>query len=297
MIDYLTGANDKMFGQTLVLLQAVEEVGASGLVRVCDLGLTEGERRFLDSLGRLAVADPPLPGEFHHPWYHKAALVDYARPDAETVVWIDADMILMTDPRPHVDALLDEMRSEGRVVAAAPDYHPSIGESIRHLGSEGYDVSPFVRRLREHGISIEHPYLNSAFIVADSREMLDAWKRITLETPEHCLWEQNAFNVAAWRDPGRVTVLDRGVWNLFGDDMAAASLSEDGSGLLWRGRPVVVLHTTGKFCENVMRTFDVRGVRFSTRLRAITEPHLRKHQLGLLDRFVQENEDALIELL
>jgi hypothetical protein len=298
LIQYLTGTNDKMFAQALILLQSAEEVGASGLVKVCDFGLTEGERAFLESRAQLAVADPPVPAVLSHPWFHKAAIADFAGPDAETVVWIDADMILMTDPRPHVEALLAAMRSDGREIAATPDYlGPSIGETIRQIAAQGHYVAPFELRLTEQGISREHRYLNSAFFVADSREMLDAWKRITRETNEHCLFEQNAFNVAAWRTPDRVLILDRGVWNLFDADLESASFSGIGSGLLCHGQQVLVLHCAGKFCETIMKTIDVRGCRLSSMLRAFTEPNLRAIQIGLLERFVAENQEPLVEML
>jgi hypothetical protein len=297
VIDYLTGADSRMFAQALILIQSLEEAGAHGLVRVCDFGLDAGQRRFLESRGQLAFADPPLPSRFHHAWYHKATIVDCARPDAETVMWIDADMMLMADPRPHVDALVSAMRRDGCRVAAAPDCTPSIGDYILTARAKGYDVDPFVQRLAEYGISQEHPYLNAGLYVADSREVMDTYKRLTFETREHAMWEQNAFNVAAWRDPRQVVTLDRGVWNLFNADLKEASLAGDGRGILCRGLQVLVVHVAGDFCEPIMKTIDVRGCRFSSRLRAHTEPHLREFQIGLFERFVTENQDALVEML
>ena len=102
-IQFVTGADDRMFLHTLILLQTFANVGAAGAIKVCDFGFTKGQRRFLKARGQLLVANPPIPQSHHgHPWYRKAALVEYIARDVDTVVWLDCDVMLTGDPRSEV---------------------------------------------------------------------------------------------------------------------------------------------------------------------------------------------------
>jgi hypothetical protein len=301
LIAYRTGTNDKLFAQTLILLQSLEEVGAQRLLKVCDFGLSEGERRFLESRGQLAVADPPVPPKLSHPWYHKAALQDFADPEAEAIVWLDADMIMTADPRPVVEAILAEMRREGHALATTQDVIGlSLGDTIRRIAAAHENSRPFLRLLEEHGISEDHPYLNSGFFIAGSRAMLQEWKRITFEGPMYFLFEQNAYNVAAWREPGRVRILDRRTWNVCGQDLDAIVFNGEGGEVLCQGRPAIALHATDigySQTEMIAKTIVLPGCRLSSKLKALRNPRLRAVQIGLFERFVSQNGDALAELL
>lgn len=300
MIEYLTGADDKLFAQSLILLQSMEEAG--GLVRVCDFGLTEGERRFLESLGRLAVADPPVPARLDHAWYHKGALASFARPDAEAVVWLDADMIVTADPRAEVEGIVSEMRAAGQSIATTQDViELNLGDTIRRIGAAHENARPFLRKLEETGISLELPYVNSGFFVARERKLLEEWRRITFEfRPPHCLFEQNAFNIAVWLEPERVRLLDRRTWNICGRDLDSVEISDSGAGALCEGRPALVLHATDigySQTEIIAKTVVLPGCRLAARLKALRDPRLREIQIGLFERFVSRNQEALAEML
>jgi hypothetical protein len=39
-IQFVTGADDRMFLQTLILLQSFANAGATGAIKVCDFGFT-----------------------------------------------------------------------------------------------------------------------------------------------------------------------------------------------------------------------------------------------------------------
>jgi len=84
-IDYLTGTDARTFPQCFILLQSFERSAPGARFRVCDFGLTGGQRRFLGSRGQLATANPPVPKALDHPWFHKAALGTFVKPDTDAV--------------------------------------------------------------------------------------------------------------------------------------------------------------------------------------------------------------------
>src|SRR6266851_3511911 len=112
-IEYFAGTDARMFPQCFMLLPSFEEAGAPNTLRICDFGLSSGQRRFLASRGQLATPTPAVPKHLKDPWYHKAALVDFGSRNAAAYVWLDADMVVLTDPRPLVAAILDEMGRSG----------------------------------------------------------------------------------------------------------------------------------------------------------------------------------------
>jgi hypothetical protein len=299
MIQYLTGSDDKQFAQLAVLLQSLDDAGLRDASAVCDFGLDEAQKRFLLTRGQLAAADPPVPADLGHYWYRKAALVDYARPDADALVWIDADALVIGDPQPHVEAIVADMGAKGQSIAAAPDAAgSSVGDAIARFNVKGADTRRFVSLLHENGMPLARPYLNAGVFIAASRDWLQQYKRIVHSGPEGYLFEQNAFNVAAWRDPAGVRILDRRTWNAHGADLAAIVPSNDG--LVCGGTPVRVLHATGEPDVHVTG-IDVDLVlpdrKVSVKLRVGFRPDVAKMQADLFVKFVVQNRDALVGIL
>jgi hypothetical protein len=298
-IQFVTGADDRMFLHTLILLQTFANVGAADAIKVCDFGLTKGQRSFLKAHGQLLVADPSIPQSYQHPWYSKAALVQFIAPDVDTVVWLDCDVMLTSDPRSEVAALVAEMRQSGEIVAACNERF-DLGEFCRNWEAKGKNTVPFVRLLHQFGVASHHPYLNSGVFVAASREWLVKWKEVTFDIEEHFLFEQNAFNATAWLAPEHVRLLDRRHWNLHGSDLDRISIGTDLASLRCDDQEVMVVHATSEY-ERHVGLLEGSGRlgdrRIPVWLKIFRQPSLQAQQRALLDQFIGSHEAELAEHL
>ncbi|HZB93471.1 MAG TPA: hypothetical protein VE397_18630, partial [Stellaceae bacterium] len=278
-IQFLTGTDSRMFGHVFILLQSFAELEASGAIAVCDFGLSAPQRRFLEARGQLAEV-PALRGKRIHPWYAKASLVDFLPRAAEVAVWVDADMVMIQDPRTLVAALVAEMAKERQTLAACvDDPRIDIARFIQKIEQIGGDVRPFRALLAQWRIPPKRPYLNSGLFVAASRRWLEDWKKTTFEVEEHMLWEQNAFNVTAWRNAAAVRLLDRRQWNVHGD--ALAQIERAGDRLLCDGEAVVALHATSEGERHIateMHPWSLAGRPQTSRLRFFRDEALRALQ-------------------
>lgn len=295
-IQFVTGTDAAMFAQTFILMQSLEETGATHHLTVCDFGMTSLQRRFLETRGQLATI-PTLPKERQHPWYYKSALIDFIGHKASTAVWLDADTMVMTDPGPAVESLVADMNASGHTVAACQDT-PSmdIAGIVQFWMRTGHDCTPFIQRLRQWNIRPQHEYLNSGFFIVNSRRWLKDWKRLTFETAPYFLFEQSAFNVVAWRSPNKVRILDAREWNLHGDALGRISFEDDGQRALCDGRRVVVVHATSlgeRHHEVRVESWEISGVTRSDTIKAFRNRRLREMQSRLFRRFVTNNERVL----
>jgi hypothetical protein len=289
---FLTGTNAKMFGQMLLLLQSFEEAGAGAALTVCDFGLTPEQRRFLAARNQLAAL-PSRAEEGRHSWYDKASLTDFIEGDPDVVVWVDADMIVTSDPRPLVAAIVEEMRRDGQCVAAClDDSGHSLDDFLRWAAGDGNPCPRFAQLLERDGIGRERPYLNSGFFIVTSRPWLEAWKAATFEIGTELLFEQNAFNLVAWRAPGSVRLLNAQRWNLHNDALGRVTFVDGSPAPLCDGEPVAVLHATAKSETHIhfkVVHFTLGEKPVSVRLKAFRHPMLSQMQLGLLSRFLEAN--------
>jgi hypothetical protein len=298
-IQFVTGADDRMFLHTLILLQSFENVGAADAIKVCDFGFTKGQRRFLETHGQLLVADPSIPERYQHPWYRKASLVQYIARDVDTVVWLDCDVILTGDPRPQVAALVAEMRQRGEIIAACNEGF-DLDAFCRNWEAKGKNTAPFVQLLQQAGIALHRPYLNSGVFVAASRAWLAKWKEITFDIKEHFLFEQNAFNAAAWLAPEQVRLLDRRHWNLHGSDLDRISIGNDLASLRCDDQEVMVVHATSEYERHVSLlegSGRLGGRRIPVWLKIFCQSGLQVQQRALLDQFFGSHERELADHL
>jgi len=288
-----------MFLHTLILLQSFANAGAADAIKVCDFGFTPGQRSFLKSHDKLLAADPPIPQSHQHPWYHKAALVEFIPRDIDATVWLDSDVMLTRDPRSEVAALIAEMRNSGAMIAACI-IGIDLGAFCRDWEAAGKNMAPFVNLLHRFGIAPHHPYLNSAVFVTTTQEWLVEWKNVTFDIERHFLFEQNAFNAVAWLTPERVRILDRRRWNVYGADLNRISIGADLASLRCDDQEVMVVHATSEDER------DVRLLEGSKRLadrqipvwlKVFCQPRLQAQQLALLDQFIKLHEAELVKHL
>jgi hypothetical protein len=299
-LQIVTGADERMFLHTLILLQSFANAGAADAIKVCDFGLTVGQQGFLKSRDMLLVAKVPLPTASKHPWYKKAALVDFIPDGADAVMWLDSD-VMLTGPTvlSEVAGLIDEMRRADEIIAACRD-ELDLVSFCRAWGARGKNIAPFAQVLDDCGIALDHPYLNSGVFVTTSREWLAEWKSTALDVLEHFLFEQNAFNVVAWGAPARTRTLDRRRWNVHGSDLNRISVGGDLASLRCDDQKVMVVHATSPDAKHV-QLIEGSGMignrRIPVRLRLFSDKYLQARQFALLDQFIKLHEAELMKHL
>jgi hypothetical protein len=109
------------------------------------------------------------------------------------------------------------------------------------------------------------------------------------------LFEQNAFNVMAWREPSKVQTLDLWRWNVHGRMLARIAVAADGK-ITCYDRPVIGLHATSPdptFLKHERHGWTAGGKAFTSDIRLFTHPTLRELQCRLFARFVADNGSAL----
>jgi len=301
-MQFVTGTDDRLFLYALILLQSFANAGAADAIKVCDFGLTAGQRSFLKSHNKLLVAETPLPSNCQHPIYKKAALVDYIPYDIDAVMWLDADVMLTgKTPLLEVAALIHEMNNSGAMIAACADQNNlDLGSFFSFFQTLGHNTAPFVELLDRLGVALDHRYLNSGVFITTSREWLLEWKSVTLDTKEPFLVEQNIFNVLAWRTPERVRILDNRRWNVHGSILDQISIGAELASLHCDGQEVMVLHATApdkRHVEPLEGSGKLGDRRIPVHLRLFGNQRLRAQQFALLDAFIKLHEAELIEHL
>ncbi len=293
-IAFITGVDADMFGQFFLLLGSLRRNSPGLWLQVCDLGLTDPQRDYLQRSRRL-LARPADRGLSRHVWYDKAALGAYTeRLNADFVVWLDADLIILNDIVPMVRDICAEMQAENRIVAAA-------GSTLPFGALDWLDQAPAFKRAIST-IDPKSPYLNSGVIICRSQEFLARWATHCEALPYEFLFEQNAFNLTAYEQPERIHLLDPWVWNLCGTAFRSVEVVPNGRdhlAVIGRSGRVNILHATSTERAKDLIHYDyhlkVNGTLFRPQFRIINcFEALVKYQCNLLIECVTAEAQALI---
>lgn len=237
-IKLVTGTDRRQFEQLLLLGGSLQRYCPGAVLHVCDFGLTEQQRNFVRER-HLLLDKPASLGIYRHAWYYKGAMAHYvADLVCNAMVWIDADMIVLTDIRPLLESLYEEMKREGRLVAAA-SHDITLAEGL------AAEPAPYGASLmRQHNLDV--PLLNAGFYVCRSRVFLKRYADLTLSMPMEKLFEQNAFNLTVLENPGSLKALDRYRWNLFANDLYPLKVEVSPKGVTTFGPSgsAYILHAT-----------------------------------------------------
>jgi len=216
------------------------------------------------------------------------------RLDTEFVAWLDADLIVLNDIVPPIRDLCAAMQVEDQIVAAAGTEAFPFGALDWLDQAAGFKRAMPVLDLRA-------PYLNSGLIICRSREFLAKWARHCTALPYELLFEQNAFNLAAYEEPHRLRLLDPWVWNLCGTAFRSVKIIETGQALAVIGQSgrVNILHATSTERAKDLAHYDyqvrVNDTVFRPQFRIINcfEP-LVKYQLRLVVECIAAEAQALM---
>ncbi|MEQ9487545.1 MAG: hypothetical protein RIM72_00980 [Alphaproteobacteria bacterium] len=292
-LSLITGADSRLFGNLCMLLQSMHEHDPDTPVHVCDFGFDAVHRDFLNALG-LLLAKPDHLKDRRHPWYAKAAMVDFlpARPEtdgSDGFVWIDADIVAERPVAAAIEALADDLLRTDCAAALCPDANGvDLDGFISDWEKRGEDLSAFKTLLSAHSVAGTAPYLNTGFVIVADLAIARAWRDLTLRQRDWLLFEQNCFNVLAHADPDRIRLLDTAEWNAHGPLLDTAGLNDD---------PVKLIHTTSngeRHVDGDIR-YGLRGYATTGNLKLFLREDLRNRQLTLLQGFLDRHFDLLTE--
>lgn len=278
-IRYVTGVNAEYFFILFPLFASLRRFAPEIRVEVCDFGLTEAQRTFLDRKGLLIKAPADLVGA--HPWRCKAALGRYLddRP-WDVAFWLDADMMAVAPCGPELAAIAERLLAEGKPLAVCRDAS-SIADLL-HIAPAPH----FEKLAPSRGIGSATPYLNSGFFACSSRDHFTAWDRQCQEMPDENLFEQNAFNLVA--HPAGYLPLKMWEWNLCASALSSARIEEPDGGSPRISHPegeVRILHATSHRPEDVVKqvvTLSTGGFTFEATIKLLRHPALLAWQMSLL---------------
>jgi hypothetical protein len=264
----VTGVDEAMFFQLLLLGESLRRHSPSFALHVCDFGLTEPQRAYVHR--RFVLLDKPDIAA-RHPWDYKARLGRYvAGTSCDAVVWIDADMIVLGDLEAPLQTLLAEMLADDHALAA-PDIGMSIGEQL------AADPAPSYAALVQ-GFDPATPYLSSGFFMCRADGFFEVWAQQTALMNFEMLYEQNAFNLTALGSRAQVRILDRFRWNLGANDLQAQKIELSDGALAVTGpsSPALILHATSDDRPNdllmMTTTVPFDGRTFEATMRMIARP-------------------------
>lgn len=288
---YVAGADAHFFGLLGALIESFEAAVPGGRLLVCDYGFTPAQRAFLDRRGMRLPRPDTLAPDLHH-FYQKAALIDYLagrESEADAVVWIDSDMVLLNPLLPALSDIVTRMRDEGRELAICQEASVgSIAEFLARLDDPSVTLAPFAEALERAGIPTRCPYLNTGFFVCTEPRLLHDWKRLTFAVTPHLLLEQNMMNVLALRTPSKVLVLPGEVWNAHGAHLDTTGLRHDPD-CAYGHLPIKVLHATSATRHHIRKMelrVEVAGQPVVTHFKSFRDPDLQAIHIGFAHRFI-----------
>lgn len=273
---YLTGATASYFLLTLPLLESFAQYAKPGeTLYVCDFGLSEPQRQFLQLKGQLLPRPPSLePGL--HPYRYKASMNLFAENHGlqyDAVVWIDSDCLVVGPLTQAIDTVIDSYGDGRDFLAICQDMGGSIADITRTL-----PVAPFCELLDRTSIPRDNPYLNCAVFILRSPSTFQAWQERVMNIKEHPLFEQNLLNVLAYEDLREVRLLDREVWNVHDLDLDRLQVHQDQSSeevkVTLGDKEVLVVHAT---------SFEGRTVAFRPIQLPVTEGYVIQGLIRLVN--------------
>lgn len=292
----VTGADYRQFEQLFLLWGSLRRYCPGLKLHVCDFGLTDPQRHFLRRKGILLEMPAGMAGR-SHPWQYKAALGRYVAGQSwDAVVWLDADLIVLTDIGPLLAELYAGMRERGHILAVAGT-GATIGQQLTIEKAPHF--ADLVARLDLDRGAI---YLNSGFFLCRSAEFLRQWSTLCDTMPMEVLFEQNAFNLVALTKPGGVRIVDRFQWNLCANHLGMTRIEASRQGAVVMGPlgPAHILHatSTNRARDLVMVTMNVTvdGIAAAASLKMIGHPAgLRDFQQQLAAEAIGADFPLLVE--
>ncbi|TWB45726.1 hypothetical protein [Nitrospirillum pindoramense] len=295
---YVTGADERYFATTLLLLESFARQMPQARLMVCDYGLAPGQLAYLADRGQLLPRPEGLP-ETLHPYAKKAAILDYVGDlPWQALCWIDADMLAVGLDGAIMAHLLQRLEASGADIALTTDINELTLSDVAAMDAGGTTMAPFRALLAESGADPAAPYISVGFWLCRSRALLVDWDRRSRGLRPHPLFEQNVMALLIhgpnWGYAGRALLLDPVEWQP--QNHLLPLIRTAGDGYTVRGRTVRLVHCTSCrywFMDIYKSHVEVQGQALAGYFRILQNPALRALQKDLLHDHVVRHGDAL----
>lgn len=288
---FITGSDSNLFPSILMLINSMAQHMPKAILKICDYGFTPEQADFLSRLDLLLETPPHLKNS-PHPWYNKAAMVDYLDDvEDECFIWLDADMVILRPFEEDINAIIEGMHDAGKSIAVCPDsFKAPIDGFIADWKTRNNTLDTFERQLADYNVSGDHIYLNSGFIICTDFEFARSWRDLVAKQDIWLLFEQNSFNTLAYHHQDKLQILETAVWNCHG------KLLEDVLTPQGEENPVII-HVTSDGSQHFSGdvTMGLRGKNMSMKLKAFIRDDLRNIQMKHFEGTLTKHFDLLCE--
>ncbi|MCG5239032.1 hypothetical protein ACIU1J_07605 [Azospirillum doebereinerae] len=294
----VTGCDARYFLTTLAFLEGLGDRFPRASVRVCDFGLTDGQREYLRAAGVLLDRPAILPPGAH-PYLCKGHLSEYCSGEAwDTLLWLDSDMLLGALDLAVVEAAADGLRNAGKALAATGTIDRfTIAQTMAELRTNGHHVAPAEDLLRKRAVDQSLPYISSGLMLWVSRGPLAYWATVCRSVPPQALLEQNVLNALVMGNPAMVEVLDARLWQVYDAPLAEIRMPDPQAPhhLTLDGRPVMTVHASSRKGHHLDANLDMNFGEHALKgyLRLFVNPVLQQRQLRNLVDAVTRDRAAL----
>lgn len=287
---YVTGCNASYFFIACTLLGSLRVFSPQAKMKVCDFGLTEGQRTFFEE-NDILLSKPSMLPEGRHVYYYKGCLGHYVeQEDFDTMVWIDADCIVTGPLSEFMDTLVGQQDFDTEFFAYPPDVENRSNREL--IMQEAKKVAPFTQLMQTIPDALDKPYISAAVFAIRSRKTLEEWAKIVQQIPMHFLFEQNCLSYVVHKNISNVIPLKQDQWDVRGDSLSQLKIVETEKNLfVYNGEQRVYnLHLSDekqqKFVQLIALNLPLEDKNLLGLFREAREPTFKELSYNLLSAYL-----------
>lgn len=296
-ISFVTGINENYFLLCGMLMESLERHFPLIPFYVADFGMSEAQQEFFRSRGML-LPRPAGMKKDDHPFNFKGNLGASLNAELGMPIWIDADIIAVSDGTQALFELAEAMAAEDARFAIATDRCAPDGKEQTLACMSEVLAAPLLRaHLAGHPALGAHPYLNTGWVMFRATDALDGWHAASAALEGDQLWEQNAFNLLCHGGAGKVRLLDARAWNMHGSLLD--KVGNDAGRLSCDGVRCIFAHAASPHQRQVSwgeMEFMFAGLRYKNFVKFFAHPALHELQKEHMNSFLSSNLPQLREL-